>query len=101
MSHSNSVFISYRRDASAYFAQAVFQDLHSHGFDVFFDIECINAGQFVTIILNQIAARPYFMPILTPDTLDRCVDPNDWVQRELEHAIKLKRQIIPLHTPEF
>jgi tetratricopeptide (TPR) repeat protein len=101
MSESNSVFISYRRDVSAYIALAVFQDLHTNGIDVFYDIENIKAGQFPTIIANQIAARPYFISILTPGTLDCCINQDDWVRREIEHAIELQRLIIPLHTPEF
>jgi tetratricopeptide (TPR) repeat protein len=98
---NNSVFISYRRDASAYLALAVYQDLHSSGIDAFYDIESIDVGQFDTVILNQIAARPYFLPILTPGTLDRCADANDWVRKEIEYALSLKRAIVPLHTPEF
>jgi hypothetical protein len=101
MSESNSVFISYRRDASAYLTLAVYQDLHTNGIDAFYDIENIDAGQFDTVILNQIAARPYFMLILTPGTLERCVESGDWVRQEIEHALRLKRVIVPLHTPEF
>lgn len=101
MSESSGVFISYRRDASAYMAQAIFQDLHANGVDVFYDIESIKAGHFDTILLSQIAARPYFLPILTPGTLDRCVNQGDWVRREIEHAMQLKRRIVPVHTPEF
>jgi tetratricopeptide (TPR) repeat protein len=101
MSESSSLFISYRRDASAYLAQAIFQDLHANSLDVFYDIESIKAGHFDNILLNQIAARPYFMPILTPGTLDRCVNKGDWVRREIEHAMGLNRRFIPVHTPEF
>jgi tetratricopeptide (TPR) repeat protein len=101
MAESNSVFISYRREASAFVAQAVFQDLQANGIDAFYDIESINSGQFDTIILNQIAARPYFLPILTPGALDRCTEADDWVLREIEHAVALKREIVPLYTPDF
>lgn len=98
---SNSVFISYRRSANPYLALAVYQDLHINGIDTFYDIENIDAGQFDTIILNQISARVYFMPIFTPETLDRCVDSGDWVRREIEYAMNENRQIVPLHTPDF
>ncbi|MCC7448989.1 MAG: tetratricopeptide repeat protein [Anaerolineae bacterium] len=101
MSESSSVFISYRRDASAYLAQAIFQDLHANYIDVFYDIESIKAGYFDTILLNQIAARPYFMLVLTPGTLDRCVNQGDWVRREIEYALSVKRRFIPVHTPDF
>src|SRR5258705_767462 len=98
---SNSVFISYRRDASKFLALAVYQDLLSNGIDTFYDIESIDAGKFDTAILNQIAARPYFVPILTPGTLERCANAGDWVLREYEEALRLERVILPLDTPEF
>ncbi|HLY24820.1 MAG TPA: TIR domain-containing protein [Aggregatilineales bacterium] len=97
----NSVFISYRRDASAFMARAIFQDLRAHGYDVFMDVENVDSGHFDEIILNQIAARPYFLLILTPGTLERCGEPEDWVRREIECALRLKRVIIPLTTPNF
>ena len=98
---SNSVFISYRRDASAHLARAIFQDLRAHTVDVFMDVENIDAGQFGQIILGQIAARPYFLLLLTPGTLERCKEPKDWLRREIEQAMRLKRQIVLLHTPNF
>jgi len=98
---SNSVFISYRREASAIYALAVYQHLEAQGIDAFYDVESIKAGQFGEIILGQIAARPYFMPILTPGTLPRCVDAGDWVRREFEHALSVNRVLVPLHTPDF
>ena len=59
------------------------------------------AGKFGSIILNQIGARPYFLLILTPGTLNRCVEPTDWVRREIEEAVATSRVIIPLHTTAF
>src|SRR5258706_7557948 len=97
----NSVFISYRRDTSAFIARAVFQDLRAHSIDVFMDVESIDSGQFDSVILNQIASRPYFLLILTPGTLERCNEPNDWLRREIEHAMSLQRMIVPLTTPKF
>src|ERR1041385_1523996 len=100
-SMDNSVFISYRRDASEYLARAIYQDLHTHDIDVFMDVESINAGQFNKIIENQIAARPYFLLLLTPGTLERCKQPIDWLRLEIEQAMATKRQIVLLNTPKF
>ncbi|MEP7288333.1 MAG: tetratricopeptide repeat protein [Chloroflexota bacterium] len=101
MTANNDVFINYRRTASAYVALAIYQELRAHSIDSFYDIEGIDSGQFGNIILSQIAARPYFMPILTPGTLERCKEPGDWVLREMEHAMQLGRVFVPVHTPEF
>ena len=98
---SNAVFISYRRDVGGMIAMALYQHLTQHGVDAFYDIESIRAGQFDTIILNQIAARPYFILVLTPGTLERCDDPDDWLRREIEQALTTKRMIVPAHTPNF
>lgn len=76
-------------------------DLHAHDIDIFMDVDSMGPGQFDTIILNQIAARPYFLPILMPSALERCIDPTDWVRREIEHALKLNRLIILLYTSDF
>jgi tetratricopeptide (TPR) repeat protein len=101
MVESNSVFISYRRTASFIFTLAVYQEFQKHGIDCFFDLEDIPAGKFDSVILNQIAARPYFMPILMPGTLDRCTQAGDWVLREYTEAVRLQRVIIPLRTTDF
>jgi tetratricopeptide (TPR) repeat protein len=98
---SNDVFISYRRSSSAIIALMVWQNLEANHVDAFYDIESIAAGQFDSIILNQIAARPYFMPLLTPGTLERCRQPGDWLCREINHALRLHRILLPLHTPNF
>jgi tetratricopeptide (TPR) repeat protein len=98
---NKSVFISYRRDLSKYLARAIFMDLREHGYDTFLDVETIDSGDWETFILNQIAARTHFLLILTPGTLDRCLDPQDMVRREIEHAIRLGRNVIPMLVDEF
>ena len=65
-----TVFLSYRRNVSSFIARAVFQDLRQHGYDVFMDVESIDSGQLDAIILTQIAARTYFLVILTQGTLE-------------------------------
>jgi hypothetical protein len=99
---SNKVFISYRREVSWALTLTLHQHLTEHGLDAFLDIESIRgAVQFDTIILNQIAARPYFLLVLTPGTLERCVEPTDWLRREVERALETQRVIVPAYTPEF
>jgi tetratricopeptide (TPR) repeat protein len=98
---SNATFISYRRDVGGILAMALYQYLTEHRVDAFYDIESLRAGQFDTILLNQVAARPYFVLVLTPGTLDRCVDDRDWVRREIEQALTTRRVIVPVHTPNF
>ena len=98
---SNSVFISYRRDVSQYLAMALWQNLTERGIDVFFDFESMIAGDFENIILPQIVARPYMIPVLTPGALRRCTDPEDWLRRVIEEALANDRVVVSVHTPEF
>ncbi len=96
-----TIFISYRWDAAAFIARAVFQDLRSNDYDVFMDVESIDQGEFGTIIQNQIKARPYFLLILTKGTVARFEEQKDWLRFEIEFAIAEKRKIIPLLIDEF
>ena len=96
-----TVFISYRRNVSAFVARSIFMDLREHGYDVFMDVESIDSGTFDTIILNQIAARAHFLIILTPGSAERLDEPGDWLRREIEHAIDLKRNIVPVLANDF
>src|SRR5579871_1576547 len=96
----NSVFISYRLSVSEYLARGIFSDLHTNNIDVLIAVDNSDP-EFDTMMLNQIAARPYFLLVLRPKTLDRCVEPNDGLLRQIEHAMKLNRVIIPIATEDF
>ncbi len=98
---NKTVFISYRRDVSKYLALMIFKDLQQNGYDVFLDVEKIDSGSWESVILNQIAARTHFVLLLTPGTLDRCIDHNDVLRREIEQAIHLGRNIVPLFADKF
>jgi tetratricopeptide (TPR) repeat protein len=95
-----TVFISYRR-TNIWMAIAVHKHLTTNGYDVFFDYETIQSGDFEQILLNNIESRAHFIVILTPSALANCNDPNDWLRREIEHALTHKRNIIPLTFEGF
>jgi tetratricopeptide (TPR) repeat protein len=98
---NNTVFISYRRSNSKYLALLLFKELTRRGYDVFFDIESIDSGAFESVILNQIAARTHFVVLLAEGTLDRCSEPGDWLRQEIEHAMGLERNIVPVMVEDF
>jgi tetratricopeptide (TPR) repeat protein len=95
-----TVFISYRR-TNAPWALAIFQNLHNNGYDVFFDYEGIASGDFEGVILGNIRARAHFIVLLTPSALERCSEPTDWLRREIEEALAIKRNIVPLMLEGF
>ena len=95
-----TVFISYRRaDWSA--ATLVFQNLSRHGFDVFIDFDGLASGDFEHAILENIRARAHFVVLLTPNALDRCDNPDDWLRREMEAAMAARRNVVPLLLDGF
>ncbi|CAG0942727.1 partial TPR repeat-containing protein YrrB, partial [Anaerolineae bacterium] len=95
-----TVFISYRR-TNFYTALAVYQDLTAHGYDAFFDYQSIDSGNFEKVILENIESHVHFVVILSPSALERCSEPGDWLRREIEAAIELKRNIVPLMMEGF
>ena len=95
-----TVFISYRRTDVAW-ALAIYQNLTQHGYDVFFDFTGIGSGDFERIIIENIMARAHFVILLTPSALYRCGDPQDWLRREIETALKSQRNIVPLMIGGF
>ena len=95
-----TVFISYRRTNISW-ALAIYQDLTHHGYDVFFDYQSINSGDFEKVILENIKTRAHFLVILTPSALERCKEPGDWLRQEIETAMEEKRNIVPLMLESF
>ena len=95
-----TVFISYRR-ANLPWALFIYQNLTMHGYDVFFDYQSIDSGDFEKIILENIKSRAHFIVVLTPSALERCKIPGDWLRREIETAIDENRNIVPLMMEGF
>src|SRR3989304_5298848 len=95
-----TIFISYRW-TNAYIALAIYQDLRDHGYDVFIDYESIKSGDFEQAIIENIKARAHFIVLLTPSALDRCDEPGDWLRREIEFAMRFKRNIVPIMMEGF
>ena len=77
-------------------ANLVAQRLKNAGFRVFIDTDEMHSGKFDKQLYSRIENCKDFVLILCPEALDRCHDENDWVRNEILHAIKCKKNIIPL-----
>jgi len=103
-----NIFISYRREDSFQYAEIIYEKLvNKHGNDqVFMDTSSIIPGsewpQEIEIALNE---SSIFFVIIGPQWFDvginefrqRAIDrKDDWVKREILHAIKSEKRIIPL-----
>ena len=58
-------------------------------------------GSFESVILENIRTRAHFLVLLTPSALERCDEPGDWLRREIETALDVKRNIVPLMLEGF
>lgn len=96
------VFISYRRDKGGAEARLIRAALAERGLRVFLDVTDLSRGHFDEALLRCIAATPSFIVILSPDALDpRIQKQEDWMRREVAHAILTGRNIVPVMFPEF
>ncbi|MGH7561167.1 MAG: DUF4384 domain-containing protein [Gemmatimonadales bacterium] len=95
------VFISYRRSDGSELAQLIRNALVRRGLRVFLDVRELGAGHFDTALLRHIEVASDFILLLTPGSLDRAVRPDDWLRREVEHALGRGRNIVPVMARGF
>ena len=95
------VFISYRREGGAAMARLLRDRLTGMGYRVFFDKESLRAGYFNTALYSVIEQCKDVIVVLSPDALDRCDNADDWVRREVEHALHNNKNVIPVMLPGF
>lgn len=90
------VFISYRRDGGEQTAKMIRDSLSDLGYNVFFDVESLNSGNFNTKLYSVIDECSDFILVLSPKALDRCSSEEDWVRREVEYALSKDKNIVPI-----
>ena len=67
----------------------------------FFDVEDIGSEHFDIRILKEIEAAPSFLLILTEHCLEGGLAEGDWFRREIAHAIRHQKNIVPVLNPGF
>ena len=96
------IFISYRRKgAGSGVAGELQAKLENLGYKVFLDVDEIGSGQFPEQIERAISECKDFILVLSPGTLDRCVEEEDWVRREILQAQNQNKNIIGVGLPGF
>ena len=91
------IFISYRRDGGADFARQMQLALSAKGYSVFLDFDALKDGVFDRRIESAIKSSKVFLFVLSPHSLDRCCNENDWVRREIECALISQCHIVPVN----
>lgn len=95
------VFISYRRNGGEHTAKIIRDRLCELGYEVFYDVESLRSGNFNEKLYSVIDECKDFVLILSPGALDRCVNEDDWVRKEVEHAISKNKNIVPVMLRDF
>ncbi|MCL2637108.1 MAG: toll/interleukin-1 receptor domain-containing protein [Oscillospiraceae bacterium] len=95
------IFISYRRNGGETMALLLHDRLTARGYRVFLDVESLNAGSFNTKLLDVIDGCKDVIVVLSENSLDRCVNEDDWVRNEISHAFKKEKNIIPFMLRGF
>lgn len=92
------IFISYKRKSLAT-ANNLYYRLTTRGYSTFFDLEEMRRNNFDTQLLSYIEHSKDVFIILEEGSLDACKDENwgeDWFCREIAHALKTGKNIIPI-----
>lgn len=101
MANNYDIFISYRRDGGFETAKHLNDLLVHDGYTVSFDIDTLREGDFDETLLKRIDQCVDFILVVDKHTFDRTLDSNfdpkkDWLRTELAHALKLKKNIVPI-----
>lgn len=101
MVNNYSIFISYRRENGFETANLIYDRLTRAGYKVFLDCESLRSGKFNEQLYKQIENCKDFIVILPPDSLNRCENEGDWLRLEITHALKHKKNIVPVMLRNF
>lgn len=97
------IFISYKRK-SLPTANNLYYRLTTRGYSTFFDLEEMRRDNFNVQLLNYIENAKDVFVLLEEGSLDACKHDNweeDWFCKEILHAIKTKRNIIPILIGDY
>jgi hypothetical protein len=85
------IFISYRRQGGATVAALLNNILRQRGFQVFMDVESLQAGNYNQAIKKSIASAKDFLLIVSHGVFD-----SEWVLTEIAEALRLGKNIHPV-----
>jgi len=96
-----SIFISYRREGGAETARLIRNELLARGWKVFLDVEDLGACSFDQSLWLEINKADNFLLILSPRCLAKCANRQDWFRREIIHAHRTAKNIVPILKDGF
>lgn len=95
------IFISYRRVGGFEMAKLLSDALRRKGYRVFMDVEGLKGGKFNEQLYTVMDNCNNVLLICSKDCFARCNDEEDWVRKEIAHALNNKKVIIPVVMDGF
>ena len=96
------IFISYRREGGYDTAQLLYDRLTQMRYRVSFDLETLRGGKFNTQLYQRIEECSDVLVIMSKDSLTlRDNSEDDWFRLEIAHALKHKKNIVPVFLRDF
>ncbi len=91
------IFISYQRRPSAILATFLHEKLQQYGIEAYVDTRRVDTGgHFPDRLVGAIEASDVFVCLVADTTFE-----SDWVRREIEHACKLGKILIPVFQESY
>ena len=90
------VFISYRQAKGRDIARCLQLALAARGANCFIDLHGVRKGKSNEKIYSVIEHAKYFVLLITKGTLDGCFESDDWLRKEIEHALEARVPIVPV-----
>lgn len=87
-------FISYRRQETMLEVKNIYDSLRNRGLSVFCDIYTLNNGNFDENLIKCINTCTNYILVINNRSLDRCSNEGDWLYREIDQALKKKKNIV-------
>jgi hypothetical protein len=94
-------FISHRTAKDRDAALLIQKWLSERGYKTFIDVVDLRTGQFGEHLFRAIDDARFLILILSPNSLDRCVDEKDWIRQEIAHSLSLRKTIILVFKDSF
>lgn len=96
------IFISYRREGGYETAKILYDNLTQMRYRVSFDLETLRGGKFNTQLYQRIEQCSDVLAIMSKDSLNLRENPeDDWFRLEIAHALKHKKNIVPVFLRDF
>lgn len=96
------IFISYRTDNFGFYrAQSIRQSLREYGIKAFLDKQDLRQEKFDDELLETVRSSPNFLLLLTENSIEGCIQDDDWVRKEIIEASNNGKKIIPIFYSGF